>query len=191
MSPFKDQLTDSDETLLSRFRETGSNFFIGELYKRYTHLVFGSCMKYLKDEESAKDMVMQVFEKLLTRLQTEQVDHFKSWLYIVTRNECLMHLRKAERTSTVRMNEENFSGVMENGSVEHLNEESREAILSALEKGVKLLNENQRVCIELFYLQEKSYQEVADLTGYTMNEVKSHIQNGKRNLRNFILKNDE
>lgn len=187
MSPFKDQLANTDEELLSRFRETGNNFFIGELYKRYTHLVLGLCIKYLKDEEAAKDMVMNIFEKLLTRLKEEEIQFFKSWLYIVAKNECLMYLRKQESAAHINLDEKKFSAVMESGELSHLNSEpDKEEILKALENGITMLNEGQKICIELFYLKEKSYQEVADETGFTLNEVKSHIQNGKRNLKNIL-----
>jgi RNA polymerase sigma factor (sigma-70 family) len=188
LSPFKDQLSNTDEELISRFKETGNNFFMGELYKRYTHLVFGLCMKYLKDEDASKDMVMDIFEKILLRIHKEEISFFKSWLYIVAKNECLMKLRKADYTVQI----ENVSGaLMENGEGVHLNEEeNKEAVLRALEKGVQMLNDNQKKCIELFYLQQRSYQEVADHTGFSLNEVKSHIQNGKRNLKNYLSNND-
>jgi RNA polymerase sigma-70 factor (ECF subfamily) len=95
-----------------------------------------------------------------------------------------MKLRKSDYTLSI----ENISeGVMENDEGMHLNQEDeKERMLKALENGVQLLNDHQRKCIELFYLKEKSYQEVAEQTGFSLNEVKSHIQNGKRNLKNYL-----
>lgn len=190
MSPFKDQLNNTDEELIARFLETGNNFFIGELYKRYTHLVFGLCLKYLKEEVAAEDMVMNIFEKLLMKLKTEKIEFFKSWLYIVAKNECLMCLRKAGRSSMFSVDEKKLEVVMENDQDLHLNGEQREQVLQALEKGISELNEGQRICIELFYLKEKSYNEVSAETGYSLNEVKSYIQNGKRNLKNYLTRNE-
>lgn len=192
MAPFEQQMSDSDEALIERFKATGSNQFIGELYKRYTHLVYGSCMKYLKDEDEGKDMVMQVFEKLLNRLKTETVQHFKSWLYIVVKNECLMHIRKKQQIENSMMEIKNSSvSFMEIDPGVHLNEKEKERIMQLMEKGITELSKSQRNCIELFYLKEKSYQEVADITGLSLNEVKSHLQNGKRNLKLYMERSEK
>ena len=83
----------SDRELISRFQKTEDNRFVGVLYKRYAHLVFGVGLKYLKNEEQAKDMSMQVFEKLIDKLKTQSIDNFKSWLHVMTKNECLRAIR--------------------------------------------------------------------------------------------------
>jgi len=193
VAPFENQMYDSDEMLIERFQATGSNQFIGDLYKKYTHLVFGSCMKYLKDEQESKDLVMQVFEKLLTKLKTEEVRHFKSWLYILVKNECLMHLRSKERTIKHHENLKILSPeFMELPKLEHLNpEEEKEQMLKVLENGIVKLNEPQKLCIELFFLKEMSYQQVTEITGYTLPEVKSHLQNGKRNLKIYMERSEQ
>lgn len=165
---------------------------LGTLFKRYSHLVFGVCMKYLKNEAMAEDMSMQVFEKLITSLKEHEIQNFRPWLHMVTRNECLMHLRKQKGQQVTELEPsrtENDDEVMEFAAEEHLDDvEWKEMQLDVLEEGIKSLNEEQRLCIELFYLQKKSYQEVADLTGYDLKKVKSYIQNGKRNLRIFMEK---
>ena len=56
---------------------------------------------------------------------------------------------------------------------------------------MELLNPEQKQTVELFYLQEKSYKEIVDQTGFSMNDVKSYIQNGKRNLKIMLSKTDE
>lgn len=200
MSNKADIDTLSDNELVELFKNSGNKELVGVLFKRYTHLVFGVCMKYLKDEDQAKDLVMQVFEKLLTGLHKHKIDHFKGWLYMVSKNECLMFLRSKKRQGEVRMHTEiqiespDDPGHLEGeGSVEftnmelsdsvHLNDEGKEAALILMEDSIKKLNPGQRQCIELFYLSQKSYEEVSGITGFSMNEVKSYIQNGKRNLK--------
>ena len=190
----------SDTELVQKFRETRDNAIVGELYQRYTHLVFGVCMKYLKDEDEAKDGVMQIFEKLITDLHRHNIDNFKGWLYMVAKNHCLMYFRSKKihvelpRHLTGDFGDENYSddgmamqeqdGMnMELVSNVHLNGEDKEKQLTLMESAIKELKEGQKICIELFYLQEKSYEEVAKMTGYSMKEVKSYIQNGKRNLK--------
>lgn len=176
----------TDQELVEKYRSTGDKDLVGELFNRYTHLVFGVCMKYLKHTEDSRDSVMQIFEKLMVDLKRHKVDNFKSWLYMVAKNHCLMQLRKSSPIHIV----EDVSSI-ENHHVEteddlHLvikGEENAEV----LQKAISVLKEEQRICVELFFLQEKSYKEVADITGFSMNQVKSFIQNGKRNLKIFIL----
>jgi len=187
---FKKTNTATDNELIASFRKSGDNSFVGELFKRYSHLVFGVCMKYLKDEDESKDAVMLVFEKLPEDLKKYQVENFKSWLHTTAKNHCLMKLR-SERTINLKAEEykKDFPVLMESDYVLHLdsdNENDNEFYLSHLGNAIEQLNNEQRTCIDLFYLNGKCYNEVAEMTGYSLNEVKSYIQNGKRNLKIFI-----
>jgi RNA polymerase sigma factor (sigma-70 family) len=178
----------SDLELVNEYKKTSDNTSVGVLFERYTHLVFGVCMKYLKDEEESRDAVMQIFEKLLADLKRHEIAQFKGWLHSVAKNYCLMHLRSRQSTlkKEVEM-QKDVKGVMENDYEQHLNTNNvKEEQLTKLEDGIKQLNEEQKICIELFYLQNKCYQEVTDITGYSLNQVKSFIQNGKRNLKIFL-----
>ena len=175
----------NDIELVNRYKQTGDKSAVGILFERYTHLVFGVCMKYLKDEEESKDAVMQVFEKLMNDLHRHEVQQFKGWLYSVAKNYCLMQLR-SERTELKKeeLLKKDTAALVENDQELHLNHNNdKELQLNKLEESVKQLNNEQRICIELFYLKEKCYQEIADTTGYSLMQVKSHIQNGKRNLK--------
>jgi RNA polymerase sigma-70 factor (ECF subfamily) len=154
-------------------------------------LVYGVCLKYLKDEDESKDAVLEIFEQLITDLLKHDIVNFKSWLHSVTRNHCLMQLRK-EQTQQKRVNEYQYAveqdGVFEQPFQLH-EKQVQETQLTDLEKALLELKEEQRVCIELFFLKEKCYEEVAEITGYTMNQVKSYIQNGKRNLSLKLIDN--
>jgi RNA polymerase sigma-70 factor (ECF subfamily) len=180
----------TDAELVARFKETGDNICIGELFSRYRHLVFGVCMKYLADEDESQDVQMQVFEKLLRDLARHNVEQFKGWLYTVTKNECLMYIRARK---TKRLNDQELKKNME-GLVETDHSTHPEGItdtehqLREMEDSLEGLGENQRRCLELFYLELKCYKEVADITGFSLNEVKSFIQNGKRNLKILMTK---
>ncbi len=171
-------LTDAD--LLLEYRRHGELVVLGELYDRYMSLVYGVCLKYLKDREESRDAVMQIFEKLVVTLKEHEVEHFKSWLYVTVRNYCLMQLRAGKG----KRFEEISPSVMENDTVLHLDDEPEmEANLSKLEKCMDTLVVEQKQCVQLFYLQQKCYKEIVQLTGYDDNKVKSYIQNGKRNLK--------
>lgn len=178
----------NEAELLSNYRRTGDLELLGMLYSGYMPLVFGLCLKYLKDEELSKDAVMQIFEQLTEKLKKHEVTNFKSWLYTLARNHCLMALRNNSRHILVPLEE---SGV-EKPEIVHLNiDESNEERLTVMERCMEKLPEEQRVSIDLFYLQQKCYQEVAGITGYDMKKVKSYIQNGKRNLKICMEKNSE
>jgi RNA polymerase sigma factor (sigma-70 family) len=179
----------SDEDLIRSFKNTQNNIYLSELFERYTHLVYGVSMKYLKDEEESKDAVMQIFENLVITLHKQDVLNFKSWIYSVANNHCLMILRKRKSTEKIKKEYlENFRlEVMESEEVFHLNDKPDiEEKIPLLQQAIEKLNEEQRRCIELIYLQEKSYKEVSVITGYSLKQVKSYIQNAKRNLKNYM-----
>ena len=171
----------SDEELVLKFRNEASSDIIGEIYKRYGHLVMGTCMKYLKNRADAEDMTMTLFEKLPHKLEAHSIERFKSWLYMVTKNECLMQLRKKGPVSAEITKELEAKDELQLAEV-------REIKYELLEGAIKELKEEQRKCIELFYLECKSYQEITLLLKLDLNKVKSAIQNGKRNLK-LILEN--
>ena len=158
------------------------------MYARYMHLVYGVCLKYLKDEEAGKDAVMQIFEQLIGKLKIHEVSNFKSWLYTLSRNYCLMELRSSGKNEFVSM-DENF---MEKDAFVHLDiDDTRESKLTAMERCIEKLPPEQKETIQLFYLEQKCYKDIADITGYDLNKVKSYIQNGKRNLKICIENNSE
>ncbi len=175
----------TDQELIDLYINTGDTTHIGELFERYAHLVYGIALKYFDREDDRREAVMQVFEKLYTALKEHKIDNFKCWLYSVAKNHCLMILRKE---NTVSFNEQvqlkNFQqDFMDFNGDFSLNQAEDEIIDKKLPEAIKQLSDEQRICIELFYLHEKSYKEVADTTNYSMNQVKSFIQNGKRNLK--------
>lgn len=183
MSIKLEQLEDS--ALISHFRTHNDGRALGVLFQRHKHLVLGVCLKYLKNKEEAEDAVMEIFEKLHLDLKKNDVSHFKSWLYMVSKNYCLMQLRKAglKVDFPEKMPEmtENTEGVADM----HL---EKEKMLTLLESSLAHLKSEQKLCLELFYLKDMSYKEITMETGFALNEVKTHIQNGKLNLKKILAK---
>ena len=167
-----------DDKLLTSYRESGDLVFLGRLYEKYMSLVYGVCLKYLKDEEQAKDAVMGIFEELTTKTNQFDIKQFRGWLYVLSRNYCLMQLRSGKKMEMVSLDD-----VMEFSPFLHPDDNNREAAMMALERCLDKLNPAQKQSINLFYLNEKCYKEIVELTGFSLNEVKSYIQNGKRNLK--------
>lgn len=180
----------TDRELLESYQESRNLEILGELYNRYVHLVYGVCLKYLKDQEKSKDAVMQIFEKLIDEAFIKDIDNFQGWIYVVSRNHCLMELRKERKKVLTGINEEiSDEFFMESSAEMHLlSEEWLDRMDGQLEKCLKQLPDAQKTCIELFYFKEKCYREIAEITRYELRMVKSHIQNGKRNLKNCLEK---
>ncbi|HKC34718.1 MAG TPA: sigma-70 family RNA polymerase sigma factor [Chitinophagaceae bacterium] len=175
----------NDQELLERFYADHDNQWLGILLERYTLLLLGVCMKYLKNEELARDSVQQIFLKAITELQKYRVEYFKSWIYMVAKNHCLMQLRNKPGKNTVEVKDSIPAETDETDKESLLlNEKTYEFMGEAL----KELNTDQQLCVTLFYMEKKSYQQIAEQTGYSMMQVKSHIQNGKRNMRILIEK---
>ena len=173
----------TEAELLQKFTNDGNNFWLGILLQRYTLLLFGVCMKYLKNEEAAKDAVQQIFLKVLTELQKYKVDYFKSWLYMVAKNHCLMMLRDKH----VFIDVDNAKPLVDDDfDIAAL--QDKEKTLTLIDECLNYLQTDQKTCVTLFYLQKKSYVQIVELTSFTMMQVKSHIQNGKRNLKILVEK---
>jgi RNA polymerase sigma factor (sigma-70 family) len=175
----------SDQELLERFYADHDNQWLGILLERYTLLLLGVCMKYLKNEDLAKDSVQQIFLKAITELQKYRVEYFKSWVYMVAKNHCLMQLRDKPGKNTIEV-KESIAAESEDPDKEDLL--LHEKTYDYLSEALKELNADQQLCVTLFYIQKKSYQQISEQTGYTMMQVKSHIQNGKRNMKLLIEK---
>jgi RNA polymerase sigma factor (sigma-70 family) len=176
---------DPDGLLIDKFKSIGDLEYLGQLYEKYMHLVFGVCLKYLKDREASRDATMQIFEKLIIEIPKREIDNFKPWLHVITRNHCLMQLRsensRSAREEKALKNDHIF---MESSYELHLNNESGlDRDLEALKKCIDQLKDEQKECIKLFYLDELCYQEIVNSTSFELKKVKSYIQNGKRNLK--------
>lgn len=183
MKPKPSHLTDQE--LLQQFYTDQNNEWLGILLQRYTLLLLGVCMKYLKNEEEARDSVQQVFLKVIQELQKYKVEYFKSWLYMVAKNHCLMRIREKQGKQQVEITERT-NLVIEEKDKKQLEEE--DLTLELMVESLKELNPEQQQCVTLFYLQKKSYQEISETSGFTLLQVKSYIQNGKRNLKLLLEK---
>lgn len=181
----RDYQQHSDQALVELYRAKQNRDALGVLFQRHSGMALSTAMKYLCNKESAADLVMQVFEKVMKDLPRHEVQDFRPWLYRVVKNACLMDLRKSREMPARSEQEEKYQRlVMENRAQEHPSEKMEtESNLLKLEQAIANLSDEQCVCIRLFYLEQKSYAEVAEQTGYTMGKVKSYIQNGKRNLQ--------
>jgi len=174
----------SEENLLRAFVESGDASFFGELYRRYIPLLYGLCLKYLNNKEGAQDAVMDIFELLVEKVPQYEINNFRTWLYSVAKNYCLQVLRKEKQINYINIEE----GVVENQAIFTLTDiaQSQEET-EALEYCLTTLPDEQRVSINYFFYDDKSYADIVDLTGFALSKVKSYIQNGKRNLKNCII----
>lgn len=176
----------SDEELLFKFKETGKAEYFQQLYERYIPLIYGLCLKYLQKPEESQDAVIDIYEQLSQKIHGYQIQVFKNWLYSVVKNHCFHILRENKKEIIVNFD----SQLMESGETltlfsETVDEEKEAALSKCMEK----LPEPQRISIEKFFYENKSYADIEDETGFHLKSVKSYIQNGKRNLKICIEKN--
>jgi RNA polymerase sigma-70 factor (ECF subfamily) len=178
--------TDTDEQLIQMYRQTAQQEVLAALYMRYYSLVYGTCVKYLEDQETAKDCVMNIYQEMIEKVKQHQIDNFKSWLYVVAKNHCLMLLRKQKQHKTVE-----FDGsFMQSEDFSHLDAViEKEQALDQLQICLEQLNEEQKLSVKLFYLENKCYNEIVAETGIEWNKIRSLIQNGRRNLKICMDKN--
>ncbi len=170
----------TDEALLLSFKEEGNQQALATLYLRYSELVYGTCLKYLKNAEEAKDAVMNIYGELVQKLPLNEVNNFKSWLYVVVKNHCLMQLRREKNFTVVEFQ----PALMQSEDFMHLDSVlDKEADFKKMEDCMEQLGEEQRQTIRLFYLENKCYNEIATATGLEWNRIRSLIQNGRRNLK--------
>ena len=171
----------SDADLVQHYQQTGDQKALSLLYERYVELVFGVCLKYFKDATLAEDAVMNIYEELITKVKGHEIKQFKSWLHVLSRNHCLMQLRRKKITVSFEPQ------LMQSVDLRHHNnvevEDKKEMQLQGLEKCIETLADKQKACIELFYLKGKSYKEIAEERGEAISKIRSYIQNGRRNLK--------
>lgn len=176
----------SDAELLELYQQNLQQEILAQLFLRYNDLVYGTCIKYLGDQEAAKDAVMNIYQELIEKLKLHSIDNFKSWLYVVTKNHCLMQIRKNKKLATSEFD----SQIMQSEDFSHLeNVFEKERQLDKLSGCMEKLNEEQRQTVRLFYLENKCYNEITAITGFDWNKVRSLVQNGRRNLKNCMEDN--
>lgn len=176
----------SDEELVEHYKTTEDTLCMSIIYERYSHLVMGTSMKYIKNVELSEDITMQIFEGLFNKLKTHNINYFKSWLYMVTKNECLMLLRKSNMEIPSDL-QAKYDLEDEHEDYSTLKDNQIQLLLAKID----LLKEPQKSCIELFYIKEMSYQQISDRLKITINKVKSAVQNGKRNLKLLLEQENE
>jgi len=190
MKPLKKKYEQQDDSeLLEKYLSTGDIELLGILYNRYIHLVYGVCLKYFKDREKSKDAVNEIFEKLIREVSRFEIQNFRSWLYVLVKNHCLMEIRRT-RNEQKRFNQFSHDRFMESVDITHpIDEERDDALEERLIKCMEKLKQEQYSCIRLFYYENCCYKEIAGKLGIEEKKVKSYIQNGKRNLKICLEQN--
>jgi RNA polymerase sigma-70 factor (ECF subfamily) len=188
--PKRNRYTTDDE-LIADFTFSGDLDILGELYSRYMHLVYGVCLKYLRNKDEASDAVMQIFEKLINDIPKQKIENFRSWLHVVTKNYCLMQLR-SDKSKRERLEEWMNDPVvfMENNITMHPVDEERTDIDKRLSECIEKLKDEQKECVLLFYFENKCYKEISGSLAIDEKKVKSHLQNAKRNLKICLEEKD-
>jgi RNA polymerase sigma-70 factor (ECF subfamily) len=184
---FKKKNYQSDEDIAREYFTTGNKELVGDLFEKHVKTVYGVCLFYFRDRDVAKDNVMQIFEKIMVELRKSEIKNFKGWLSFVVRNHCISELRKQKNRQFVPETYLDFEIKQTTEDTENIiSSIGEDEMLAYMKEALPALKENQRKCVELFYLENLSYHEISIKTNLSLNEVKSNIQNGKRNLKLMI-----
>lgn len=184
---FKKREYKTDEDILKAYRRDGDQELFSDLFKKHVVSVYGTCVFYLRDKDEAQDAVMQIFEKLMADLRVRDIENFKAWLAFVVRNYCISLIRKKKTQFKHLSSYYDFELEETTYDTElKIEQVDDEAMIAYMKEGLQMLKPKQKICVELFYLKNQSYQQISEQTGYPVNEVKSYIQNGKRNLKLMI-----
>lgn len=180
----------SDEKLIANYKDTNNTWYVGELYKRYSNPVTTICFSYFKNREETEDAVMEIFELLIVDLKKYEITKFKPWLVSVVKHYCIKRKDKLTKSrdllQNAKKNPEHFMELYAELSLDNTEEVQKEVFLQDMELGISQLKDEQQICLRMFYLEDKSYQDITEQTGYDINKVKSYIQNGKRNLKIYL-----
>jgi len=177
----------TDNQLLQQYLTEDDLSYLGQLYQRYSEMVYYVCLRYLKNTEDSKDAVMQIFEDLIIKTKRQTIQDFPKWLYVVSKNYCLMVIRSRKNKPEI-VTEDFVEFSFDLHQIENV--QKKEEQLLKLEACIEILRADQKKSIELFYIKQKCYNEISEMTGFSKNEVKSYIQNGKRNLKICMEKRD-
>lgn len=172
----------TDEQLLKLYAESGDDHYLSLLYTRYVEMIYGVCLKYYKNSTEAKDAASEVYLLLLRRTKGKEIDNWKPWLYTVVKNYCLEQLRSRSN----KLPKQLAADTVYSEEVYHPTSESNEAEVQKLESCIEGLEADQQSCIRMFYLEKRSYQELSDVLHLSWGQVRSRIQNGRRNLKNCM-----
>ncbi len=182
----------SDDELLERYKQTKNQKWIAQLFGRYVHLIYGVCLRYSPDVREAEDLTMDIYQKVADKALTHNVRQFRSWVYMVSKNHCLEQIRKVtgQRTETF---DPAFMQLKEDfHPIDELTEnEAKEMQYEVMENCLKQLNHLQRTSIDLFYYKNKTYLEIAGIIEDEVSQVRSYLQNGRRNIKKCVERNSK
>ncbi len=173
----------TDEELLQLFKDGQEKKVLEVFYVRYAHLIMGTALKFTNQISDAEDIVMQVFENLPNKIRKHEISNFKPWLHMVTKNQCLMELRKKKIEVPLELTER--------AQEEEYYDNSIDTQIALALDAIELLKEPQKSCIRLFFLEKLSYVEISGKLALDLKTVKSAIQNGKRNIKLQLIHRDE
>lgn len=183
----------SDFELIEAYRKSMNDRYLNELFSRYAYLVLFVCNKYFSNPEDSRDATMEVLEKLAQGIVKSDVKNFKSWLYVVTKNLCLNKLQKSKDLDFqfVPIDGDETNYFMYFSEIDSLIDEDDDHSLKmkqALKEAIETLDPHQRECLMLFYYEKKSYNEIMEMKNWDKDQVRSYLQNGRRNIKIYLKK---
>lgn len=170
-----------EAVLVKRFRGERDGAAFDALYRRNRRMVYGTCLRYLRDREAAEDACHDVFLQAYQQFDSLRGDVFSPWVRRIAINHCLNRQRHA---ATRRRIEPTLVRDFDQGRADasHAAAAARDDLRIAAEL-VRGLSPKQRLVFLLRHVEQLAYDGIAEVTGLPFDEVRSALQNARRNFR--------
>ena len=168
-----------ESSLLLKYLKTNDLSYLLELYRPYMHLVYGLAFKYVKDPKQSQEIVYCIFKKLIKDIKRQEVRVFGNWLYNLSLDFC-KQWRDRGRTESDQIVALGGSTQTPVEFYDDKDDDSFEEEISSMEDEVMRIKSQQEKCSQLFFKEQRCFQEIADITGWEVSEIKYHVKNAKR-----------
>jgi RNA polymerase sigma-70 factor, ECF subfamily len=171
--------SDSDLNLILSFRAGNENAF-DRLYVKYQEYVYNVCLGILTNPDDARDCAQETFLRVYRKVGEFRAESaFSTWLYRVTVNVCVGQLRKRPKTATASLEDENVRELADDGPEVWTGLE-REVDEDLVRQVVAELPDDYRVVLVLRYFQNLSYDEMVQVLGFSISQVKVKLHRARR-----------
>jgi len=166
--------------LVRRVRDEGDRAAFDRLVERHQRWLHAVCSRMLRSDDAGRDAAQEVFARALERLSTLRGENFPGWLKVIAVNHCLNTIDRNKRLVPIEhADTAPAPGPSPDARLLHA---ERVALARRL---VARLPDKQKVVFCMKYIDGFSYDEIERLTGFSGNEVKSFLQNARRNVENW------
>ncbi len=181
----------ADDFILIKKAKEGDSKAFRNIVENHKSRVFTIAFRIVKNKEEAEEIAQDAFLNVFNSISNFKGDsQFSTWLYKITYNLSISHLRKKKR-DIVNIDEILISDFEIFETYHDFSLLEKEEQKSALEAAINKLSEEEATIITLYYLQEISIEEISEITGNSKSNVKVILFRSRKKLFSIIMKSKE